>query len=158
MGQQNTSAKMGLFNPQVWLNFLSLLPATTLAVLTLAIAFLRFYDVQDFPLLGFIANPRLWSNRFTVAALLATLVNFGVEWNRRNCLKTRFANEKQTAWLKQENARLKQENARLDEIAKQRKERQRRVNEKLDEIDSKYDALRRKSGINSTPPTTTDKQ
>jgi hypothetical protein len=57
--------------------------------------------------------------------------------------------EKQTAWLKQENAKL-------DEIAKQRKERQRRVNEKLDEIDSKYDALRRKSGINSTPPTTTD--
>ncbi|WP_199325159.1 hypothetical protein [Phormidium sp. FACHB-1136] len=141
---------MGLFTPQVWLNFLSLLPATTLAVLTLAIAFLRFYDVQDFPLLGFIDQPRLWSNRFTVAALLATLVNFGVEWNRRNCLKTRFANEKQTAWLKQENARL-------DEIAKQRKERQRRVNEKLDEIDAKYDALRRKSGINSTPPTTTDK-
>jgi hypothetical protein len=148
---------MGLFNPQVWLNFLSLLPATTLAVLTLAIAFLRFYDVQDFPLLGFIANPRLWSNRFTVAALVATLVNFGVvgqspcaAWNRRNCLATRFANEKQTAWLKQENARL-------DEIAKQRKERQRRVNEKLDEIDAKYDALRRKSGINSTPPTTTDK-
>jgi hypothetical protein len=31
------------------------------------------------------------------------------------------------------------------------------VNEKLDEIDAKYDALRRKSGINSTPPTTTDK-
>jgi predicted nuclease with TOPRIM domain len=57
--------------------------------------------------------------------------------------------EKQTAWLKQENARL-------DEIAKQRKERLRRVNEKLDEIDAKYDALRRKSGINSTPPTTTD--
>jgi Skp family chaperone for outer membrane proteins len=58
--------------------------------------------------------------------------------------------EKQTAWLKQENARL-------DEIAKQRQERLRRVNEKLDEIDAKYDALRRKSGINSTPPTTTDK-
>jgi hypothetical protein len=75
---------MGLFNPQVWLNFLSLLPATTLAVLTLAIAFLRFYDVQDFPLLGFIANPRLWSNRLTVAAILAALVNFSVEWNRRN--------------------------------------------------------------------------
>ena len=141
---------MGLFTRPVWLNFLSLLPATTLAVLTLAIAFLRFYDVQDFPLLGFIAQPRLWSNRFTVAALLATLANFGVEWNRRNCLKTRCANEKQTAWLKQENARL-------DEIAKQRKERLKRVNEKLDEIDAKYDALRRKSGINSTPPTTTDK-
>jgi N12 class adenine-specific DNA methylase len=65
--------------------------------------------------------------------------------------------EKQTAWLKQDKERLRQENARLDEIAKQRKERLRRVNEKLDEIDAKYDALRRKSGINSTPPTTTDK-
>ncbi len=53
-------------------------------MLTLAIAFLRFYDVQDFPLLGFIANPRPWSNRFTVVALLATLANLGVEWNRRN--------------------------------------------------------------------------
>ena len=82
---------MGLFNPQVWLNFLSLLPATTLAVLTLAIAFLRFYDVQDFPLLGFIANPRLWSNRLTVAALVAALVNFGVEWNRRNRETNRLA-------------------------------------------------------------------
>ena len=46
--------------------------------------------------------------------------------------------EKQTAWLRQENARLK------------------RVNETLAEIDAKYDALRRKSATNSTPPTTTD--
>ena len=75
---------MGLFTPQAWLNFLSLLPATTLAVLTLAIAFLRFYETQDFTLLGFIAQPRLWSNRLTVAALLVAVVNFGVEWNRRN--------------------------------------------------------------------------
>jgi hypothetical protein len=86
---------MGLFTRPVWLNFLSLLPATTLAVLTLAIAFLRFYDVQDFPLLGFIAQPRLWSNRFTVAALLATLVNFGVEWNRRNRETNRLAEARQ---------------------------------------------------------------
>lgn len=128
-------------------------------MLTLAIAFLRFYDVQDFPLLGFIANPRLWSNRFTVAALVATLVNFGVvgqspcaAWNRRNCLATRFTNEKQTAWLKQDKERLRQESAKL----KQENERLRLVNEKLDEIDAKYDALRRKSGINSTLPTTTD--
>ena len=82
---------MGLFTRPVWLNFLSLLPATTLAVLTLAIAFLRFYDVQDFPFLGFIAQPRLWSNRLTVAALLATLANFGVEWNRRNRETNRLA-------------------------------------------------------------------
>ncbi|MEB3289450.1 MAG: hypothetical protein VKI82_06015 [Leptolyngbya sp.] len=82
---------MGLFTRPIWLNFLSLLPATTLAVLTLAIAFLRFYDAQDFPLLGFIAQPRLWSNRLTVAALLATLANFGVEWNRRNRETNRLA-------------------------------------------------------------------
>ncbi|WP_199324841.1 hypothetical protein [Phormidium sp. FACHB-1136] len=86
---------MGLFTRPVWLNFLSLLPATTLAVLTLAIAFLRFYDVQDFPLLGFIDQPRLWSNRFTVAALLATLANFGVEWNRRNRETNRLAEARQ---------------------------------------------------------------
>ena len=66
-----------------------------------------------------------------MAALVAALVNFGVAWSRRNCLTTRFANEKQTAWLKQENA-------------------------KLAEIDAKYDALRRKSATNSTPPTITD--
>jgi len=53
--------------------------------------------------------------------------------------------EKQTAWLKQDSEKLKQENARL-----------RRVNETLAEIDAKYDALRRKSATNSTPPTTTD--
>ena len=46
--------------------------------------------------------------------------------------------EKQTAWLKQDSERL------------------RCVNETLAEIDAKYDALRRKSATNSTPPTTTD--
>jgi len=68
----------------VWLNFLSLLPATLLSLLTIAVAFLRFYDEQDFTLLGQIAEPRLWSNRLTVGALLVAVVNFGVEWNRRN--------------------------------------------------------------------------
>jgi hypothetical protein len=86
-----------------WVNFLSLIPGTTLTLLVISIAFLRFYaetdfiaflrfyDVQDFPLLGFIAQPRLWSNRFTVAALVATLANFGVEWNRRNRETNRLA-------------------------------------------------------------------
>jgi len=68
----------------IWLNFLSLLPATLLTLLTIAVAFLRFYDEQDFTLLGQITEPRLWSNRLTVAALLVAVVNFGVEWNRRN--------------------------------------------------------------------------
>ncbi|TVQ06153.1 MAG: hypothetical protein EA368_17775 [Leptolyngbya sp. DLM2.Bin27] len=75
---------MTLSSRQVWLNFLALLPATGLTVLTLAVAFLRFYDAQDFQFLQFVAQPRAWSNRLTVAALLVALVNLGVEWNRRN--------------------------------------------------------------------------
>jgi hypothetical protein len=73
-----------MVNRQVWLNFLALLPGTTLTVLTIAVAFLRFYDEQDFQLLQLIANPRACSNRLTVAALVVALVNFGVEWDRRN--------------------------------------------------------------------------
>jgi len=75
----------------VWLNFLSLLPATLLSLLTIAVAFLRFYDEQDFTILGQITEPRLWSNRLTVAALLVAVVNFGVEWNRRNREANRLA-------------------------------------------------------------------
>jgi hypothetical protein len=63
----------------------------------------RFYNEQDFRLLGYLAQPRVWSNRLTVAALVVAVVNFGVEWNLRNCLKTRFANERQIAWLKKSN-------------------------------------------------------
>ncbi len=73
-----------MFDRQVWLNFLALLPSTVLTVLTIAVAFLRFYDEQDFQLLQLIAQPRDWSNRLTVAALLVALVNFSVEWNSRN--------------------------------------------------------------------------
>ncbi|PNW33951.1 UNVERIFIED_CONTAM: hypothetical protein BEN50_18505 [Euhalothece sp. KZN 001] len=75
----------------VWLNFLSLLPATLLSLLTIAVAFLRFYDEQDFTILGQITEPRLWSNRLTLAALLVAVVNFGVEWNRRNRETDRMA-------------------------------------------------------------------
>ena len=64
-------------------------------MLLIAIAFLRFYDQTDFEFLGLIANPRQWSNGLTVAALLATLANFGVEWNRRNRETNRLAQEKQ---------------------------------------------------------------
>ncbi|MFH7243713.1 MAG: hypothetical protein ACHWZW_12770 [Spirulina sp.] len=73
-----------MINRQVWLNFLALLPGTTLTVLTIAVAFLRFYDEQDFQFLQLIAQPRNWSNRLTVAAFVVALVNFGVEWNGRN--------------------------------------------------------------------------
>ncbi len=86
---------MKLLRPQLWLNFLSLLPGTVLTVLTIAVAFLRFYDEQDFSLLGYITEPRTWSNRLTVAAFLVAVVNFGVEWNRRNRETDRLAQEKQ---------------------------------------------------------------
>ncbi|USR92075.1 hypothetical protein NEA10_04955 [Phormidium yuhuli AB48] len=86
---------MKLLRPQLWLNFLSLLPGTVLTLLTIGVAFLRFYDEQDFSLLGYIADPRAWSNRLTLAALLVAVVNFGVEWNRRNRETDRLAQAEQ---------------------------------------------------------------
>ena len=88
---------MELFSRQVWLNFLALLPSTGLTVLTIAVAFLRFYDEQDFQFLQLVAQPRDWSNRLTVAALLVALVNFGVEWNSRNREADRRAEDKEQA-------------------------------------------------------------
>ncbi len=83
---------MKLLSRQGWINFLGLLPGSLVTVLALAVAFLRFYDQQDFQFLSVVAQPQLWSNRLTVAALLAALANFGVvgrspceAWNRRNC-------------------------------------------------------------------------
>jgi hypothetical protein len=72
------------FNRTAWINFLALLPATSFNLLVVSIAFLRFYDETDFTFLGYVANPRQWSNRLTVAALVVALVNFCVEWDRRN--------------------------------------------------------------------------
>jgi hypothetical protein len=106
---------MGLFNRQVWLNFLSLLPATTLTLLTIAVAFLRFYDEQDFSILELVARPRVWSNRLTVAALVVALVNFGVEWNRRNRETDRLAEEEQRR-AEEGNEELKKKNRRLAEL------------------------------------------
>jgi len=88
---------MGLFNHPSWINFLGLLPGTLVTVLAIAVAFLRFYDEQDFRFLGLIAQPQLWSNRLTVAALVAALANFGVEWNRRNRETYRLAEARQGA-------------------------------------------------------------
>jgi hypothetical protein len=82
-------------NRQTWINFLSLLPGSSITVLAISIAFLRFYDQTDFATLGFIPQPRDWSNRLTVAAILAVLANFGVEWNRRNRETNRLAEEEQ---------------------------------------------------------------
>ena len=98
----------------MWLNFLALLPSTTLTVLLIVIAFLRFYDQTDFEFLGYIAQPRSWSNGFTVAALVATLANFGVEWNRRNRETNRLAEEAQRR-AEKEQRRLEEEQRRLEE-------------------------------------------
>ncbi|PSN10229.1 hypothetical protein C7271_26310 [filamentous cyanobacterium CCP5] len=106
---------------QVWLNFLTLLPATGLTILTIAVAFLRFYDEQDFGFLELVAQPRIWSNRLTVAALLAALANFGVEWNRRNRETDRLAEEAQR--------RAEEEQRRAEEVQRKAEEEQRRVRE-----------------------------
>ncbi|MFN4194302.1 MAG: hypothetical protein ACK4HM_00510 [Thermosynechococcus sp.] len=74
-----------------WINLLALLPNTLLTILVISIAFLRFYDQTDFTLLGYVAHPRIWSNRLTVAALLVAVVNLGIEWNRRNRETDRLA-------------------------------------------------------------------
>ena len=105
----------------MWLNFLALLPSTTLTVLLIVIAFLRFYDQTDFEFLGYIAQPRSWSNGFTVAALVATLANFGVEWNRRNRETNRLAEEAQRR-AEKEQRRLEEEQrrARTEEYAARR--------------------------------------
>jgi hypothetical protein len=93
-----------MLNRQVWLNFLALLPGTTLTVLTIAVAFLRFYDEQDFQFLQLITNPRAWSNRLAVAALVVAVVNFGVEWNSRNREANRRVEEAQRRAKSEEQA------------------------------------------------------
>jgi hypothetical protein len=82
---------MKLFSSTRWVNFLSLLPGTTLSILVISIAFLRFYDERDFTFLGIITDSRSWSNRLTLAALVFALANFGIEWNRRNRETDRLA-------------------------------------------------------------------
>ena len=82
---------MKLFSSTRWVNFLSLLPGTTLSILVISIAFLRFYDERDFTILGIITDSRSWSNRLTLAALVFALANFGIEWNRRNRETDRLA-------------------------------------------------------------------
>ncbi|AGF50586.1 slr0978 [Synechocystis sp. PCC 6803] len=92
-------------------------------MLLITIAFLRFYDQTDFEFLGLVANPRQWSNGFTVAALLATLANFGVEWNRRNRETNRLAQEAQRR-VEEGQRRMAQE--RADE-SRRAEERERQI-------------------------------
>nr|WP_228024330.1 hypothetical protein [Synechocystis salina] len=121
----------------MWLNFLALLPATVLTVLLIAIAFLRFYDQTDFEFLGYITQPRQWSNGFTVAALLATLANFGVEWNRRNRETNRLAQEAQRR-IEEEQRRIREEQRRIREeqrrMAQERADESRRAEERERQI------------------------
>jgi hypothetical protein len=106
-----------------WLNFLSLIPATTVTLLLISIAFLRFYNEQDFTFLGLIANPRVWSNRLTMAAFLAAIVNFGIEWDRRNRETDRLAEEAQRR-TEEEQRRGEEEQRR---VAQERAEGDRRA-------------------------------
>ena len=100
---------------QPWVNLLTLLPGTSLTLLTIAVAFLRFYNEQDFHFLGYLTEPRLWSNRLTVAALVVAVVNFGVEWNLRNRETNRLARE--------ERRRSEAERRRSEEAARAENER-----------------------------------
>ncbi|MDS3860847.1 hypothetical protein RIF25_08470 [Thermosynechococcaceae cyanobacterium BACA0444] len=101
--------------------------------MVISIAFLRFYDERDFSILGIIPDPRIWSNRLTVAALLATLVNFGVEWNRRNRETDRLAREEQRR-LEEKQRRVEEEQRRVEEeqrkLEEEQRERARRIEEK----------------------------
>jgi hypothetical protein len=105
-----------------WVNFLSLVPGTLLTILIIGIAFLRFYDETDFTLLGQLPNPRVWSNRLTVAAILVALVNFGLEWNDRNREANRRSEEIEF--------RIRQENFIAAEEQRRVEEEQRRVEDK----------------------------
>ena len=125
---QVIAVKMEVLKRQVWVNFLSLLPSTILTVLIISIAFLRFYDERDFEFLGFVAHPRVWSNRFTVAAFVAALANFGVEWNRRNRETDRLAREEDFR-AREEQRRVREKQRRVREEQRRVREEQRRVRE-----------------------------
>ena len=110
---------MKLFSSTRWVNFLSLLPGTTLSILVISIAFLRFYDERDFTILGIITDSRSWSNRLTLAALVFALANFGIEWNRRNRETDRLACTEQR--------RIEEEQRRIEEEQRKIEEEQRRI-------------------------------
>ncbi|MFM7220554.1 MAG: hypothetical protein ACKO21_10155 [Nodosilinea sp.] len=106
---------------QPWVNLLTLLPGTSLTLLTIAVAFLRFYNEQDFRFLGYLTQPRVWSNRLTVAALVVAVVNFGVEWNLRNRETNRLAEAEQ----RRGEAEARAENERTEERNRAGEERER---------------------------------
>ena len=113
---------------QIWINLLTLIPSTLVTVLVITIAFLRFYDQNDFELLGFVTDPRVWSNRLTVAALLAAMASGGVEWYRRNRETDRLAQEKHRR-AEEEQRRAEEEQRRAEEAQRRDEEVQRRNEE-----------------------------
>ena len=117
----SVSARMESYQGKIWLNFLSLFPSTLLSVLTIAVAFLRFYDQEDFTFLGIIEQPRVWSNRLTVAALVVALVAFGIEWDRRNRETAR--EEAETARAENERAEGRQREIQRDRATAEERER-----------------------------------
>ncbi|NCJ08665.1 hypothetical protein GS597_19575 [Synechococcales cyanobacterium C] len=140
-----------------WINLLALLPSTSLTLLVISIAFLRFYDETDFLFLGQLAHPRLWSNQLTVAALLVAVVNLGVEWNRRN-RETDRLDEAEADRAKAERRRAEDERHRAEDKrrraeerredqaraeAERAEEKQRRVEEKQRRIGESEQAARR---------------
>lgn len=96
-----------------WVNFISLLPGTVLTILLILIAFLRFYDQTDFTLLGYLANPRDWSNRCTLAAILVAMVGFCAEWDRRNQEADRLAAAEYRR-IEEEQRRIEEEQRRIE--------------------------------------------
>ena len=116
---------MNLSRYQPWVNLLTLLPGTSLTLLTIAVAFLRFYNEEDFRFLGYLAQPRIWSNRLTVAALMVAVVNFGVEWNLRNRETNRLAEAEQR--------NSEEEQRRSEEAARATNERAEEINRRAEE-------------------------
>ncbi len=107
---------------QSWVNFLSLLPGTIVTVLVINVAFLRFYDPTDLIDIWPLHTSRGWSTLLTLAAILAALVNFGVEWYRRNREGDRRAEEIQRR--AEEAERRSRDEARR--VAQERAEAERR--------------------------------
>ncbi|XGB42338.1 MAG: hypothetical protein LVS60_00005 [Nodosilinea sp. LVE1205-7] len=134
-------ARMNLFRYQPWVNLLTLLPGTSLTLLTIAVAFLRFYNEEDFRFLGYLAQPRIWSNRLTVAVLLVAVVNFGVEWNLRNRETNRLAEAEQ----RRSEAAARAANERAEEINRRTQEEQRRSEEAVRAANERAEEINRRA-------------
>lgn len=127
----------------MWINFLSLLPSTLVTVLLITIAFLRFYDQTDFQILGFIAEPRIWSNQLTVAALVATVANFGVEWYRRNRETNRLAQEEQRRVDRERTEVRKRTRKNARRVAQERRQTNRELEEDQRRLEERERSTRR---------------